>query len=127
MSLPSIFYHRSFTQVLLLTTGLHLAWGGRMNLTTTSLNITSMADTACSLVKYETQVSNSSCFLESECEEQCRTVEDQECHSQLQEVCNSLVEVLCETVQVGGETRQLAHNINLPDRRTCLLLYCFFF
>ena len=74
-----------------------------MNLTTTSLNITSMADTACSLVKYETQVSNSSCFLESECEELCRTVEDQECQPQVQEVCNSLVEVLCETVQVGGE------------------------
>ena len=96
-----------------------------MNLTTTSLNITSMADTACSLVKFETEVSDS-CFLESQCEDQCRTVEEPECQTTLQEVCNSLVEVLCETVQVGGETRQGAHNINLPDRRTCLLLHCCF-
>ena len=94
-----------------------------MNLTTTSLNITSMADTACSLVKFETEVSDSSCFLESECEEHCRTVEDQECHSQLQEVCNSLVEVLCETIQVGvrGGIRQRT-SIILTEELVCYFI-----
>ena len=105
--------------MLLLTTCLPLVWPGptiepgEVKLTT--------ADSACSLVKYETEVSDS-CFLESECKEQCRTVEAQECQTQLQEVCNSLVEVLCETTQVGGEGWR---SINLSGRRTCLLLHCF--
>ena len=91
------------TQVLLLAaTCLHLVWlgptiqPGELNITTALLT-----DTTCTLVKYETEVSDS-CFLESQCEDQCRTVEEPECQTTLQEVCNSLVEVLCETVQVGG-------------------------
>ena len=53
----------------------------------------------CSLVRETTKVSEE-CFLEPECGEECKTVQEEKCKTVQQQQCRNVQEQVCDVVQV---------------------------
>ena len=63
----------------------------------------------CSLVRETTKVSEE-CFLEPECGEECKTVQEEKCKTVQEQQCRNVEEQVCDVVQVrilGSQSKLL--------------------